>query len=95
MADENKMTDLDLDQGVPADTDPKKYNIVFNTRRKIVVACLVAMFIVVGACVFGIVPVERAEKLSNLIENFLYVMGAIIAAYMGFSMMPWFGRGRN
>lgn len=95
MTDENKMTDLDLDHGVPADTDPKRYNIVFNTRRKMAIACLVAMFVVVGSCIYGIVPTERAVALSSLIENFFYVMGGVIAAYFGFSMAPWFGRGKS
>lgn len=75
-------------------TESPRPLVTWKNRRRMAWVCLITMISFVSVLVFdmGIGP-ERVESLEPIITTFLYVLGGVIVAYMGFTSLPFFGMG--
>lgn len=59
-------------------------------RRRMAYTSLISIIVVTGVLLGPWVPVDRVEKLSDLISWFYFSLASIVGAYMGFA--TWSGK---
>ena len=74
--------------------DPPRPIITWKNRRRMAWLSLCTMVVFVSLLTLDWIPVERVTTLEPIITTFLYVLGGVIVAYMGFTSMPFIGKGR-
>jgi hypothetical protein len=68
--------------------------VTWTTRKRIAIACLVSMFVIMGALLFY-VPVDKITALREIISNYFYTTSFIIVAYMGSTSLAYFNRKKD
>lgn len=75
------------DEDMPVASEPKDPNhpSQWKHRRRMAYMSLISIIAVTGIMLGPWVPVERVEKLSDLISWFYFSLASIVGAYMGFA----------
>jgi hypothetical protein len=76
------MTDTEK---TPTDNDEKSTVIKNKNKRRMAWVSLISILIVTGLMMFA-VPIERLDKLSDVVTWFYMSMATVIGAYMGASV---------
>lgn len=91
---------LDMDMGLKewptgniATGESPRPIITWKNRRRMAWLCLVTMIVFVSVLAFTDLDNERIKVLEPIINTFLYVLGGVIVAYMGFTSLPFWGWG--
>jgi hypothetical protein len=84
---EDKSIKHDIDSGIK---DFSGNDIVtWTTRKRIAIACLCSMFIVMGVLLF-FVSVDKITALREIISNYFYTMSFIIVGYFGSTSLSYY-----
>jgi len=89
---------IDMDDGPPIPIiqpgKPPRPIITWKNRRRMAWVCLLSMIAFISALSLDWIPIDRIDTLEPIITTFLYVLGGVIVAYMGFTSIPFIGKGR-
>lgn len=84
----------DLDSGIPHPEeygrDPKNMIVTWTNRRKMAWLALWANNILIGLALF-VIPEQKIDTLQDIITTFMWVNLSIVAAYLGFTSLPFWG----
>lgn len=89
--------EVDIDNG--AKISQKNYEdapvvVTWNHRRRMAWVSLVAILLLTIGITTELIPLNRVMEIQDILSTILWCLFGVIASYMGFTSIPWFGKGR-
>lgn len=89
---------IDMDQGIPysqINTGESPVPVLtWTNRRRMAWGAFFTIIAITASSIF-LIPTNRLESLNEIIITVIYAMVMVIAAYMGFTTLPFLGKGRK
>lgn len=91
-------TAVDMDAGLPHPEDfkgdPKNLMVTWKNRRQMAWWSLFSINALLLVCLFGL-PTEKVVALQDVITTALWVFTSVVASYLGFTSLPFWGFSRG
>lgn len=97
-APETKKCEVDMDAGLPHPEqfggDPRNLMVTWNNRRQMAWWSMFSINILVAVSLF-VLPTDKALALQDIITTAMWVFLSVVAAYLGFTSLPFWGFGKG